>query len=579
MKADYFTPSARPVFGTIMNTKRHTVLMAVLLGLLGYFIWDTQMHQNPLRSARIAPDQSAYAHRSPAPAILPGANAIRGVHVEERNGTYVARVNYFYRGDFEPGILRVSPVVSKNSASTTNPQHFRPLQRGQHEVEILLRRDYVIGSPSTTRLLRVEMTQGRSGPVKIAKHFDQPLDWPGYEGYASAQRQPQDIAELYERAVAEIDHGARNSLEAGKQKLEKILNQDPRFVPAFPELARYHMKTNWGPEGLAQAERFLLSGLEIDPFHSNSHVLLGYVFAHQRRYDEAGAALEKAEELGTENLWLWANWGELLAMQGQFDAAIGKYEQAVANDRPYNTYDRARLNAYLRLIELQLAKKNLEAVDSLYRKRSDEYKRRYCFANDYAEFRLRWFGDADTAIAQAQKALDSPCRDKDTSRAILGAANYFNWRATRDTAPERAKIYRNKARLFFAEGPALLYWLAQSDQMVSVIGALAEDNVSVDATDNEGRTALAYALQNADQRAAERLIEVGANINYRIGEDRLPLLFIPVVNNDVALVKLLLDRDADPGITVYGSVSLLQFAEQIGHSRIAALLKQRINRT
>jgi cytochrome c-type biogenesis protein CcmH/NrfG len=47
------------------------------------------------------------------------------------------------------------------------------------------------------------------------------------------------------------------------------------------------MKTNWGPEGLNQAEKYLMSALKIDAKHANTKVLLGYVYTHQKRYQEA----------------------------------------------------------------------------------------------------------------------------------------------------------------------------------------------------------------------------------------------------------------------------------------------------
>jgi Tfp pilus assembly protein PilF len=75
------------------------------------------------------------------------------------------------------------------------------------------------------------------------------------------------------------------------------------------------MKSNWGPEGLRQAENLLHSALQINPASVNAQVLLGYVYAHQGRSQATETLFKEASRIETKNLWLWTNWGEMYAMQ------------------------------------------------------------------------------------------------------------------------------------------------------------------------------------------------------------------------------------------------------------------------
>ena len=42
---------------------------------------------------------------------------------------------------------------------------------------------------------------------------------------------------------------------------------------------------------------------------------------HQVRYKPAETMFIDASRTDTKNLWLWANWGELLVMQGKLEMA------------------------------------------------------------------------------------------------------------------------------------------------------------------------------------------------------------------------------------------------------------------
>jgi Tfp pilus assembly protein PilF len=125
------------------------------------------------------------------------------------------------------------------------------------------------------------------------------------------------------------------------------------------------MKSNWGPEGLHQAEKLLASALQIRPDSVNAKILLGYVYAHQGRHKQSEALFVDASQTDTKNLWLWSNWGEVLVMQGKLEPAIQKYREAVKRPREHDTYDRARLDAYAHLLPLLEQRKDLDGMEAL----------------------------------------------------------------------------------------------------------------------------------------------------------------------------------------------------------------------
>lgn len=535
--------------------------MAVLVGLIGIYIYQTQQ--------ALAPPVANYGQQKP----LDGENEIRKLSVRphDTNG-YVVDVSYRYRGDLQPMGLRVYAVQTKDSSP---PELLYPqavAQRGVNTQKLRLWRRNTSYVAHSTRYIRVEMFDINTKRVIRSKDIEYPIDWPriGYVAKTSEELE-KDVDALYREAVAEIDYGSGNALKNARIKLETIIAKDTRFVPAYPELARYYMKTNWGPEGRRQAERALLTGLAVNPDHANSHVLIGYVYAHQGRYKEAKDAFTKAADIGTENLWLWANWGELLVMQGQVKDSIKMYRKALEGDRPYNTYDRARKDAYRHLIDIYNFDNNVESADKLHLARIGEYGNEPCFPYYYAKFRQRHAGDSDTVLEYARKSLNSNCRYEKSVRKVIGSAYYSKWYTSK--TPEEKQSYLAQAQSFFAEGPELIYWLAKSENTAPVIKALLDDGISIDIADNNGYTALAYAVRDDDLDAVTQIVALGGNTNLSIGGEKIPLLALAVMNKSKKAVEFLVANGADISVDLYGGVSLLDLAEGMGYADIVELLK------
>ena len=85
------------IWGSVMRNHRTTILLAVLLGLVGVYVYQTQ---SPLTM----PGHVVAKKEEP----LDGNNEVRIVAVkpDKRGSSYTVEVEYRFRGDFRSGYLR-----------------------------------------------------------------------------------------------------------------------------------------------------------------------------------------------------------------------------------------------------------------------------------------------------------------------------------------------------------------------------------------------------------------------------------------------------------------------------------------
>ena len=392
-----------------------------------------------------------------------------------------------------------------------------------------------------------------SGRVLAYQHLEQVIKWPA--------REDRDL----ETAHDLIDNGSQQALREARPMLERLISRNPKLDAAYVELARVAMGTNRGPEGLHQAETLLDSALQLRPDSANAKILLGYVYAHQRRYADAESLFTEAARSNPPNAWLWTNWGEVLDMQGKTDLAIAKYREAIVPERIRDNY-RAREAAYRYLVKAFQARNDADGLEALYKQRIAEFGPGSCFSADYARFKLNVRGDAQGAIDLARGALNLNCEDS-PSRQILGLASYAKWAESSGAASADAL---NQARIFLPAGPMTFYLLARSDKTMSAARKLIAAGETIDQKDNEQMTALAHALAMNELDAAERLLSLGARADTTVGPDALPVALFPVLQGNVDAIRVLRKAGVNYSEIRYRGVTALDYAKQIGDD---ALLK------
>lgn len=547
-----------------MVSRRPVILMGILLVLVLAYVarplWGHAIGLSPMPNAE-----------SP----LPGPAAVSSLTVRrDADGRWLASIEYFHTGAPAHAILRVGALSAGSGAPQPGAggllQQIKPAVRGRQKVEVEVLRPSHPKTPTTAFPTSHVVAMLVAGDTVLAQQvLPQAIEWPDqttwYHDRSVVGRPTQD---LLAEAIRWIDEGGHYELGRAKHTLERLVVRDPKLAQAFIELARVAMKSNWGPEGLRHAESLLASAQQIEPGNVNAKVLLGYVYTHQGRHREAEALFADAAQANPPNLWLWANWGEVLALQGKTAPAIEKYREAVARPRSNDTYDRARLDAYQRLLALHAQRKEIDAMEALHRRRVEEYGAGSCFGAEHAQFLLSHRADAAEAIRLARRAMEGGCAAP-VARETLGLAHYLTW-ATREGSAAQEAL--NQARVYLPGGPRLVLRLAGSDAGAVALKRLLAAGERIDERDNEGFGALAHALAGGELATATRLLKLGARTDQPSGPDELPVAFIPVVNGDIAGVRLMQRFGVDYTKLRYRGTTAIEHAREVGDRRLMEAL-------
>lgn len=542
-----------------MSSRRPLVLMAVLLILLvGYLARPLWQFASPQPASQ----------RPQAEPLLPGENSISNLVVSQSDaGEWEVSFDYYYTG--QPAWIEadIDAADGRRLLPRVGARLYE-LKRGHNHATLAL---FHPGSQVRTRQVVVEMQ--RSLPPQSAitsARVDHVIEWPGLAEWQEAEEFSQrTLQENVDQAVTLIDYGVPGMNERAKKTLERVIERDASFEPAYIELARIAMKTNWGPEGLHHAEGLLASALQIKPDSVNAKILLGYVYTHQKRYKPAEKLFVEAAAANPPNIWLWANWGEMLASQGKFEQAIAKYREAVERPPTSQTYERARADAYTKLLALLERKKDLDGMEALYKNGLVAFGQSSCHSLKYARFLLQRRGNAEGAIDLARKSLDVSCHDEN-AREILGLAHYVAWSKSEGTARPEAL---NQARIYLPPGAKAMYLLAASETTVKAAARLVASGENIDNKDNERLNALAHAIQNDDEATARRLLRMGASPATPVGYGDVPVALMPVMSGNLELVKLMRQFGADYGKLAYQGATAFDFAKQTGDADLLQALE------
>jgi tetratricopeptide (TPR) repeat protein len=507
-------------------------------------------------------------------APLPETNSISNLEVKQgAGGVWLVEFDYSYTGKPVAVTLRVEAVKNRSGAhgAPTPRGHMNAFmsvaQRGTHHVS------FVLPHPGQEQITHKVIASLRGMPPAYdsiaTQEIAKVIEWPTFATWSRNQQMAKmSTQQVLDQAVKLIDTGGGSSLQEAKNLLEALIGENPALDPAYVELARIAMKTNWGPEGLHHAETLLDSALRIKPDSVNAKILLGYVYTHQRRFPEAERLFVEASKSNPRNLWLWVNWADMLAMQGKDEQATLKYREAVTRPMTHDTYDRARDAAYQRLLTLNEQKKDYDGMEALHKQRLADFGPGSCYSADYARFLLQQRGDVDGAIGLARKGLDQNCEDAE-SREILGLASYLKWSATK--GPERVAAL-NQARIYLPAGPNALYLLATSERTLPAAKELIAAGEQIDQLDNKKYTALAKALNEENLDAARRLMKLGARADISVGYEEIPVALLPVLEGNLKAIRMLRQSGVDYSTLRYRGVTAIEFAQQLGDPELLEAL-------
>jgi Tfp pilus assembly protein PilF len=558
-----------------MSSKRAVVLMAILLTLIGGYVARPALEEYLAARRGTAPGATAAATRNEAP--LAGSNQVSNLVVTQQpDGRWFAAFDYFYTGAPRGAMVRVFQVVTGGPGGT--PIDWQTggtsAKRGANRFSVEVFNPNAHEMYTTTAVFALMDVAPAPPMAKVV--VDQRIQWPDpvlVEVEQALAAGKQDA--IVQKAVKLIDTNERDPMLRARTLLQTLVDKSPRTDAAYVELARVAMKTNWGPSGLRDAETLIGSALQVAPGSANAKVLLGYVYAHQGRHADAEKLFAEAAATNPTNLWLWANWGEVLLMQGRKDAAILKYREATTRPPTRDTYDRARFDAYDNLVRLLDAKGDLNAMEALLKQRSDEYPAHECFAVDHARFLVLHRGDADAALAVLRDSPSPRC-DEDVKRRVQGLARYVAWsRAPEGQARAESLL---QARAFMSVGPQLFYALASSDRSTAVAQQLVATGEKVDVRDNREMDALAYALSKGDTAITRRLLRLGASPTAEVGPEKMPAALIPVLTRDFDSIRVMQRAGVDYTKLRYRGSTALDHARERDDDKLLHALDPRSGR-
>ncbi len=387
------------------------------------------------------------------------------------------------------------------------------------------------------------------------------IDAPNLDDYIQRQ---------YKMAYDLIDHGSKANLNKAKNIIDEIISKDPDFVGAYIELARYKMKTmGISQETFIDAEKSLLLATEIDPEHADARVLLGYVYTYQERYEEAEAEYRHAEKAGTDNSWLYANWGLNDEKQNKNEQAIEKYTRVLLKPRNHDRNDRVMQWTKSHLFPLLLETGKYSEADRYYTRYINAFPADSCLLLKQAENTLFNLGQYEKAIKQNIQAAKKGCSKNSVS---LSVAYYLKWFHNSAAGLNTKDGTFRQAEAMAPNDAELFHSLASSAFTSALIDVLVNKGKAINGMNAEGYTALLLSIYAQDHDAAKRLVKSGADINLANPENKLTPLVMAVIKQDIEMVRFLLAHDANAEVALPNGVSLYAWAKSNGLSEISNAL-------
>ena len=405
------------------------------------------------------------------------------------------------------------------------------------------------------------------------KNKDLPMD----EFLALLSLDKQDIESkskaLYEEAYSLLDTGNKANRLIAKSLLDELIGLNPSFTKAYLEIARFHMKSNW-PVGLRDAERAILIAKDIDPGMADVRVLLGYVYTHQGRYEEAEVEYKKADELGTSNLWLDTNWGQNFEKQGKDSKAIKHYLHVINAPLTSDRNNRPKKWVFRNsgLLRMLIKDGQYQLADDLYGRSAEQYYYHRCELQKQAMLRVYYMQDAEGAISSYLRSKKAGCKKDSPALAI---AYYSKWQQLKAGGDSKLiKSTFHQAESAATGDDELFYYLARHETTAVIIPELMARGHDINYVNYQGMTALLQSIKKKDHGAIERLLACGADIN----QQSVSMYYRPIVYaiylGDIEAVRLLIKHKADYQVGLEGGINLYDFALSLGFDDISKLLKK-----
>ena len=411
--------------------------------------------------------------------------------------------------------------------------------------------------------------------VIIEKKLDEVIDYQSGKPVLVRTDDKDGLHTAVARAAVLIDGARRDhDLKRPKEILDKVIYEDPDNREAYIELARYHMKTKFDKVGLKSAEQMLKDGLSVDPNYANTRVLLGYVYTHQERYAEAEREFELAEKLGTDNLWLYTNWGQLYTKTDQKNKAYRMLDRVIKSRRSFTRNDRALTSGYRLYLSYLKKKYDVNKMGDVHAMRVANLKDEGCYQSEYAAHLVTYERELVESKLLAKSANKANCRRKDFINKVLAQVLLVrSLYAKYDGNDSADKDYR-RSRALYNDQARIIADLSEKNDIGDLYQRLKQRRgLSVDTKGANGLTALAYCVNELRYTCVENLLSHGASPNEIGNKEGWSMLMLAVLQNNKPIIKRLLIAGADPNYATKEGITAHILAGYSADKDVAAMLK------
>lgn len=253
--------------------------------------------------------------------------------------------------------------------------------------------------------------------------------------------------------------GNSRSLSNAKSILNKIIEEDARFAPAYMELGKWRMRDGYINEGsyekgsLKQAYQYVLKSLEIEPEYAEAYVLIGQIYISLYKsedlvnaLDAAKKALTKAEKIGIEHPVLDAAWVSFYHTTKDYIQAI-KLIKNMENGSP--TDQKASLGMSGTMAHMYAEMGEYDLANDYHQKHIKHDPDLAWAWGNYSSFLLFQYYKVDESIFAGREALKR--MDYGMARYVLGCALYTKWAFLKqkpETQDEAEKYFDEAQEIF-----------------------------------------------------------------------------------------------------------------------------------
>jgi tetratricopeptide (TPR) repeat protein len=319
---------------------------------------------------------------------------------------------------------------------------------------------------------------------------------------------------LAARTILDGYSGDSRGLPVAFEYLTRALQANPRDHLALKEMSRYHLISGFivgkqfEPGSLERAEEVIRQAIDIHAEFAEGYIFLGHIQFQQNKFADAMTSLLRAESIGTSDPSLDLNLARVLDALGKYEEVAMRAQRVLDNAAATRNQKSAASSL---LVDADTRTGETGAAQSRYEEQVRANPTNAWVRGEYAQYLSETMGRHDEAIAEARKALE--VMDYGVGRRILAMALYRKWAESvaAGKAGEGETFWLEANTLYPQLDRVMAYGAATESGEQLTHALMTNKGVSIDATAEDGSTALLIATNRGRATVVKRLLDLGAD--------------------------------------------------------------------